>query len=745
MVLKGLRAQGRKADAMLEALGVVLTQGGEPTFIPQDHAAPEWNLEALGEEKLRLAWKLCRELRNTLMPGALILRSNGKQYPGEPIPRWKLMLLNRDGGAPLWTDESLLLNGESPDRAKGKPLSPRTFLTTLAAELGVTGGVRPAYEDVEAAMRQELLCGRPAPLPRYSRLRKKFVQPRWTAEDRKKWQVMHSAAGWVLPLDRAEGRWITADWRLPDGGDLLLLLGTSTIGLRLPLQSLLPETLSCAMTAEIRDGALTLFLPPLPDAAAFQDLIASIEKTVADLGSAPLSIEGYPPPEEEGWESLSVIPDPGVIEVNLPPAATWDSLEKTSGALFHAAANVGLRGTRTVPSGDVVPTGGGAHLVLGGASLGDNPFLLKPWLLPSFLRYIQHHPSLSYLFSGRFMGPSSQAPRIDESFFEIPYELEIALRAIESMESPADPAMIDAILRNLLLDLKGNTHKAEVSVDKFFNPFMPNGQLGLVEFRAIEMSPDAPSFLAIHALWRALAATFAEQPYSEPLIDWQEKLHDHYMLPAHLEHDLGEVLCFLNGRGFTFDPSWFAAHLRFRFPVLSEEVVGEGFWTLRRAVEPWPLLGEQPTVAGELVRCVDSSTERLEIHLRGLPESIEVTVNGHQLPLWPHPSEGLLGAVRFRTTRLPTSLHPHVAPHTPLEIGMHDGRGDGDGAVRGLWSYHPEGERDSSGRFQRLSRVHEKERKRKKVRPMKKSGGRSARFLILDLRAVTPPHPGTND
>ena len=330
MVLKGLRAQGRKADAMLEALGVVLTQGGEPTFIPQDHAAPEWNLEALGEEKLRLAWKLCRELRNTLMPGALILRSNGKQYPGEPIPRWKLMLLNRDGGAPLWTDESLLLNGESPDRAKGKPLSPRTFLTTLAAELGVTGGVRPAYEDVEAAMRQELLCGRPAPLPRYSRLRKKFVQPRWTAEDRKKWQVMHSAAGWVLPLDRAEGRWITADWRLPDGGDLLLLLGTSTIGLRLPLQSLLPETLSCAMTAEIRDGALTLFLPPLPDAAAFQDLIASIEKTVADLGSAPLSIEGYPPPEEEGWESLSVIPDPGVIEVNLPPAADWETFEKPS-------------------------------------------------------------------------------------------------------------------------------------------------------------------------------------------------------------------------------------------------------------------------------------------------------------------------------------------------------------------------------------------------------------------------------
>lgn len=743
IVLQGLRVQGHKADAMLAELGVVLTQGGEPTFIPEDHTAPEWNLEALGEEKLRLAWKLCRELRRILMPGALILRSNGKQYPGEPIPRWKLMLLNRGGASPLWKDESLLLNGESVQGAKGTPVSPRTFLTTLAAELGVTGGVRPAYEDVEAAMRQEMLCGRSAPLPRYSRLRKKFVQPRWTAEDRKKWQGMHSAAGWVLPLDRLEGRWITADWRLPDGSDLLLLPGTSAIGLRLPLHCLPPGTLSCAMTAEIRDEALTLFLPPLPDANAFSELVASIEKTAADLGSAPVSIEGYPPPEEEGWENLSVIPDPGVIEVNLPPAATWDSLEKTVAALFQAAAKVGLRGTRTLPSGDIVPTGGGGHLVLGGSSLDNNPFLLKPWLLPSFLRFIQHHPSLSYLFSGRFMGPSSQAPRVDESFFEIPYELEISLCAIESMESPADPSMIDAILRNLLLDLNGNTHKAEVSVDKFFNPFMPNGRLGLVEFRAIEMSPDTPSFLAIQSLWRSLAATFVAQPYEEPLIDWQGKLHDRYLLPSHLEHDLGEVLRFLSGRGFTFDPEWFASHLEFRFPVLSEETLGEGRWSLRRAVEPWPLLGEQPTPAGGLVRCVDSSTERLEIHLVGLPESIEVTVNGYQLPLWPHPSEGLLGAVRFRTTRLPTALHPHVAPHTPLEIGIHDGSGKAE-AVQGLWNYHSEGEKDASRRLQRLSRIPGKGKKNNVLR-VKSRRGHADRFLTLDLRAVMLPRPDRND
>jgi uncharacterized protein (DUF2126 family) len=710
---------------MLAEAGIVLTQGGEPTFIPEDHSAPEWNLEALGEEKLRLAWNLCHELRQTLMPGALILRSNGKQYPGEPIPRWKLMLLRGSGGAPLWKDTSLLLDGERAQGANKKPITPRKFLSALAVDLGVTGGLRPVYEDIEAAMHNEMLCGRPAPLPRYSRLRKKFVQPRWSTEDRKRWQGMHASAGWALPLDRVEEGWITANWRLPDGSDLLLLPGTSTIGLRLPLHRLKPGTLSCAMTAEIQHGALTLFLPPLPDAESFAELVAAIERTAALLGSPPIAIEGYPPPYAEGWESLAVIPDPGVIEVNLPPAPTWGSLEKTTIALFKAAASVGLRGARTLPSGDVVPTGGGGHLVLGGTALEANPFLHKPWLLPSFLRFIQRHPSLSYLFSGRFMGPSSQAPRIDESFFEVPYELEIALSAIESMESPADPAMIDAILRNLLLDLHGNTHKAEVSIDKFFNPFMPNGRLGLVEFRAIEMSPDIASFLAIQALWRALAAAFAVQPYSDPLIDWKEKLHGHYLLPSHLEHDLGEVLAFLNECGFAFDPAWFGAHLEFRFPVLAKEELGEGHLILRRAVEPWPLLGEQPTAAGGLIRCVDSSTERLEIYLRDLPENTEVTVNGHQLRLWPHPSDGLLGAVRFRTRRLPTSLHPQVAPHTPLEIGIHDG----NGKAHGLWHYHPEG----SDARKRVTRVQVKENH------AKRQSGKASRSSTLDLRAVTPP------
>lgn len=688
-ILSALRVQGRLADTMLATQGITLTQGGEPTFVPEVTFLPEWNLAALGEEKLSLAWKLCRELGRVHMPGAVILRSNGKHYPGEPIPRWKLTLLRKPQADPLWKNHSLLTHGKP---GIGKPIAPRKFLSALAARLGISGSIRPVYEDLETAMRNAQALGETTPLPRYSRTKKGFVQPRWTVSERRKWQSLHQATGWVLPLSKDQekdtngGVWVTADWSMPNGEELLLLPGTSSIGLRLPLHRLAPGTLSCALTAEIRDGALSLFLPPLPDAASFAELLAVIEATAVALKSPPLTLEGYPPPHEEGWESLSVIPDPGVIEVNLPPAADWDSMESTVRALYAAAEKVGLKGTRLLPSEEVVPTGGGGHLVLGGESLESNPFLLKPAMLSSFLRFIQRHPSLSYLFSGRFMGPSSQAPRIDESFFEIPRELELALRSIERMDAPANPALIDATLRNLLLDLHGNTHKAEVSIDKFFNPFMPNGQLGLVEFRSIEMSPDAPSFLAIHALWRAIAASFASVPYTEPLIDWQGKLHDHFLLPSMLEENLKEVLQHLKRHGFGFEMAMFRPHVDFRFPILAEEMFYETSWSVRRAAEPWPLLGEQPSPSGGLVRCVDSSTERLELAVQGeKPPSI--WINGRPLPLARHHDKRWVGAVRFRTLALPTSLHPLVGPHIPLEILFLDP----ESGKKCAWHYSPFG------------------------------------------------------
>jgi uncharacterized protein (DUF2126 family) len=723
-ILLGLRSEGRKADELLSKSGLTLTQGGEPTFVPENTSSPEWNLEALGDEKLTYSWRLCRELAKTLMPGAFILRSNGKHYPGEPIPRWKLTLLRSGAHRPLWKDSTLLLRGNP---ASGSPVTPRKFLATLSSELDLPSNLHPAYEDVEAAMRHAAASGIQAPIPRYSRKKRGFVQPRWSAADRERWNSLHKASGWVLPLTHEKGRWITGHWSFPEG-ELRLLPGSSSLGLRLPLSQLPDDSLRTAITAEIRDGALLLFIPPLPDAASFADLLGAIERTATSLSSAPIAIEGYPPPDAEGWESLSVIPDPGVIEVNLPPAGSWEELESSVTALYASAERVGLRATRTPPSGERVPTGGGGHLVLGGNSLEDNPFLLKPCLLPSFLRFIQNHPSLSYLFSGRFTGPSSQAPRVDESFFEIPGELEVALRWIESMESPADPAMIDAILRNLLLDFHGNTHKAEVSIDKFFNPFMPNGRLGLVEFRSIEMSPDPATFLAIHALWRSLAVVFSSSPYLQPLSDWGADLHDRFLLPAFLEKDFREVLAFLSGHDFAFDPAWFDAHWHFRFPVLGESEVGNGRFSLRRAVEPWPLLGEQPTPSGGLVRCVDSSTERLQIHVTGMNEPSIIQINGHPLPLRAHPHGGWVGGVRFRTIFLPTCLHPQVAPHTPLEIVF----ANHEGKHLGVWHYLPHPEQ-TQGECRRLIKAQGGKKTLAPRSTIPKERG------TLDLRAVSVP------
>ena len=686
-ILSGLRTQGELSDQLLEDAGVVLTQGGEPTFVPEETSAPEWNHAALGQEKLRYSWKLCRELEKTLMPGALILKGNGKHYPGEPIPRWKLTLLKGPGKRPLLEKRFLLADDME---VAGAPVAPRRFLSALALKLGIPGTLRPAYEDVEAAMRAEAAWGGSPPLPRYSRTSRGFLKPRWTTADRARWSVLHRAAGWILPLGREGERWITADWGAAIEGDLRLLPGSSSIGLRLPLH-LLPEgTLTCAVTAEIREGALSLFLPPLPDAESFAALLGVIGEVLESLSSPPVRLEGHEPPAEEGWESLTVIPDPGVIEVNLPPCSAWGELERIVTILYAAAERAGLRGVRRLPTGEVVATGGGAHLVLGGPSPAENPFLLKPALLPSFLRFLQNHPSLSYLFSGRFLGPSSQAPRPDESLFEVPRELGRALSAVERMTVPADPAMIDAQLRSLLLDLHGNTHKAEVSVDKFWNPFMPNGRLGLVEFRAIEMAPDAASLLAVHALWRALAAAFCRTPFRGSLTAWGERLHGRCLSPSWLRHDLGEVLAYLREHGFEFKAEWFDPLLNFRFPKLAEGRTGQADWTLRHAAETWPLLGEQPSPLGGVVRCVDSSTERLEIHVPS-GSDVAVTVNGRPVPLITLPDGSACGAFRFRTLELPVRLRPDVGSHLPLEIAFHDPLS----GVRSVWQY----DRPSSEEF----------------------------------------------
>jgi uncharacterized protein (DUF2126 family) len=363
---------------------------------------------------------------------------------------------------------------------------------------------------------------------------------------------------------------------------------------------------------------------------------------------------------------MALTSDPGVLEVNLPPADNWPDFERFIRGLFKSAESIGMRAHKYQLSGRKVSTGGGAHIVLGGPDLAHNPFIERPTLLSSFLRFLQQHPSLSFAFSGLFIGPSSQAPRIDESAYELPYELEITLRAIEAMSQPGDPSMIDALLRNLLMDWNGNTHRAELSVDKFYNINTSNGRSGLIEFRAFEMVPEAEPLLAANVLLRSLTACFAEKPFTSTLIDWREALHDKFMLPYFLREDLHAVIAYLNQHGFSFDNNIFEAQLDFRFPLVTQFTTGPIKWTLRHAIEPWPVMGEHEGTG----RVVDSTTDRLEMLAEGdlATAGLIVSVNGIRLPLQQVNNETAVAGIRYRLFNNFWGLQPHITAHSPLNI-----------------------------------------------------------------------------
>ncbi len=660
-----ISSQGRLADAKLATQQLVLTQGGEPTFVPIDTRAPEWNNAALGPEKLLYARGLARELASTQFKGGVILQSFGKQYPGEPLPRWQISVFRSRSGNPLWNDLGRLRLDQEEVAVSAKDM-PKKFIAELAKAFDLPDTTLPAYEDLAARLRAEGSEEAFHLLPRFSRARRAFVSRPLPEDVDRAWQSCFEPAGWVLPLDHDGNAWRSSKWELPDGDDLVLFPGDSPIGLRLPLSRLPEDAVRRGLTVEHRDGELLVFLPPLPSFGVFAELVRAVERLAVKLDLPPLRLEGYPPPGDEDLETIGLTSDPGVLEVNLPPADNWPDFERVLRGLFASARAVGLHGHKYQFSGRKVATGGGAHIVLGGPDLARNPFIQRPTLLCSFLRFIQHHPSLSYAFTGLFAGPSSQAPRVDESAVELPYELEITLQALETMPSPGDPEMIDAMLRNLLMDWNGNTHRAELSVDKFYNWNTANGRSGLIEFRAFEMTPEPDMLLAANVLLRALAACFAEKPFKLPLVDWREALHDRFALPCFLRKDLRAVVAYLNEHGFSFAEEAFDAPLDFRFPLITTFTTGDIEWNLRHALEPWPVMGEHQGTG----RTVDSSTERLELLAQGpgAQDDFIAAVNGFRLAFVDVAHGCKASGIRYRLFDNPWGLQPHVGAHSPLRL-----------------------------------------------------------------------------
>lgn len=433
-----------------------------------------------------------------------------------------------------------------------------------------------------------------------------------------------------------------------------------------------PGIVRTALCVEAREGRLHVFMPPIDHLEHYLDLVGAIEYTAAALDMR-IMVEGYPPPYDPRLVNLKVTPDPGVIEVNIHPASNWKELVENTTVLYEEARLTRLGTEKFDLDGKHSGTGGGNHVVVGSATALDSPFLRRPDLLGSLLRYWLNHPSLSYLFSGRFIGPTSQAPRVDEGRPDALYELDVALRTLDEAGESTPPWIVDRVFRHLLTDLTGNTHRAELCIDKLFSPDSSTGRLGLVELRGFEMPPHPEMSLTQQLLIRALISKFWRDPLKTPPVHWGTQLHDRFMLPHFLWEDLVDVTDDLRRSGIDIEPEWFAPHFEFRFPRIGTFVKRSIAVELRHGIEPWYVLGEEPA-GGGMVRPVDSSVERLQIKVEGMADGRHaVACGGRRVPLHPTGVEGeFVAGVRYRAWQPPHCLHPTIPVDTPLIVELVD-------------------------------------------------------------------------
>ncbi|MCD2450982.1 transglutaminase family protein [Methylicorpusculum oleiharenae] len=719
-------ALGQQVDRQLLEDDVRLTMGGEPTFVSvDDMEGAEWNTLADGDHKRERAHALTLRLRDTFAAGAMLHYGQGKWYPGEPLPRWQYGCFWRKDGFPVWRNPDLLADITKEHTFTVKDAY--AFMRQLTQRLGIkTRYIVTAFEDAFYYVWQE--GNIPENLDPFKVNLKDSLDRRTLASVLE--NDLSEPVGFSLPIqwDWSGQRWQSGPWNFRRGA-MFLIPGNSPMGMRQPLDSLpwvapdkrdsgepqslfqdlpelgdyygevtrryshlekrakdhpeiveqaagdeetvqvgVPHTSICV---EVRNGMMHVFLPPMTLLEHYLELVAGVEATAESL-KIPVVLEGYEPPRDYRIERLMITPDPGVIEVNIHPSKTWQELVDKTTVLYEQAHLVRLGTEKFMLDGRHTGTGGGNHITMGAESPIDSPLLRRPDLLRSLITYWQHHPGLSYLFSGMFIGPTSQAPRVDEGRDEKLYELEIAFQQMPEGESPA-PWLVDRLLRHLLTDITGNTHRSEFCIDKLYSPDSSTGRLGILELRAFEMPPHARMSLVQMVLLRSLIAWFWREPYKHELVRWGTELHDRFMLPHYVKEDMKHVVKDLQRAGYPFELEWLDPFFEFRFPRYGNTMIDDMDLELRFAIEPWHVLGEEVSRAGT-ARYVDSSVERLQVKVTGFTEGRYVlSCNGRRLQLRNTGRKGeYVAGVRYRAWQPPSALHPTISPHTPLVFDVID-------------------------------------------------------------------------
>jgi uncharacterized protein (DUF2126 family)/transglutaminase-like putative cysteine protease len=703
---------GFKVDKELMKNDVRLSMGGEPTFVSiDDMESEQWNTAADGPEKRELADKLARKLLTSFGKGGMLHYAQGKWYPGEPIPRWQTSIIWRKDKKPIWSDPSLF--ADMNENYSYTNEDAQKFIETLALTLKVSNeNVIAAYEDpIHYIMKEAQLPVDVDPL----------AYDVDDASERRNIAKVLSAGlskpvGFVLPLNYGEEAWVSSVWAFRRGR-LLLIPGDSPLGLRLPMDSLIenpehelalhpepdlfaavpdlkkflkkaskqaqkadqrsikndPESMfvRTAINIQIRNGKFYIFLPPLNHTSAFLELIASIEAVAKKL-DIKVVLEGYEPAHDLRMETIKVTPDPGVIEVNIQPTTTWKELRDNLFTLYKDAKESRLGTEKFMLDGKHTGTGGGNHVTIGAMKPEDSPLLRRPELLRSLITFWQHHPGLSYLFSGAFIGPTSQAPRVDEGRMENLYELELAFSQIPK-EGEIPFWITDRLFRHMLTDITGNTHRSEFCIDKLYSPDSSSGRLGILELRAFDMPPHARMALMQMLLIRTLVSLFWRKPYKHKLVRWGTQLHDKFLLEHYVKEDMKDIVEFLNNEGYTFELDWFDPFFEFRFPLYGMATIENVHLELRAAIEPWHVLGEESGSQGT-ARYVDSSLERVQIKVNNfVPERYVLTCNSVLIPLSPTGIEGeFVAGVKYKAWQPWSALHPTIGVDTPLVFDIVD-------------------------------------------------------------------------